>query len=180
MQNEEDIVRFLENQPLIYSLLEVVSKLKIDNCWIGAGLIRNAIWDHLHHFPITLHASSDIDVIYFDRDNCDPKTDRQIEGRLLKMNPALPWSVRNQARMHTSNNDSEYSSINDALIHWPETATAIAARLYNNQIEILAPHGVQDLLNLKIRPSPAFSHKTEIYEKRQRSKKWRQIWPKLT
>ncbi len=180
MKSQQDIIQFLKNEPLVYPLLKTVSKLEIDNCWIGAGLIRNAIWDHLHHLPVVLQPTSDIDVIYFDPQETDVKSEKQIEDRLFKMAPDFPWSVRNQARMHLRNNDPHYTSISDALFHWPETATAIAARLNNNQIEILAPHGVEDLLNLKIRPSPAFSHKMEIYNKRQRSKNWTQRWPKLT
>ena len=180
MKTEKDILSFLENQPVIFPLLEMVSKLEIENCWIGAGLIRNAVWDHLHQFPIALHPASDIDVIYFDPNELDPQIEKQIKSRLSKMAPGLPWSVRNQARMHIHNTDPVYTNISDALFHWPETATAIAARLYKTQIEILAPHGVKDLLSLKIRPSPAFSHKKEIYEKRQAVKNWPQKWPKLT
>ena len=180
MQNEKDIIQFLRDQTEIYYLLSTVSKLEIDDCWIGAGLIRNAIWDHLHHFPITPHATSDIDVIYFDPQNCHPQYDQQIEAQLFKIAPNYPWSVRNQARMHKVNSDPAYTDISDALLHWPETATAIAARLHHNQIEILCPHGVTDLLDMKIRPSPAFSHKLPLYEKRLAAKEWHLRWPNVT
>jgi hypothetical protein len=42
---------------------------------------------------------------------------------------ALGWSVKNQARMHERNADRPYRSASDAMMHSPETATAVGARL---------------------------------------------------
>ncbi|MRE47150.1 hypothetical protein GII66_24395, partial [Escherichia coli] len=49
-----------------------------------------------------------------------------LEDRLRQQLPSLDWSVKNQARMHQRNGDYPYTSTRNALLHWPETATAIA------------------------------------------------------
>ena len=68
-------------------------------------------------------------------------------------------TVTNQARMHERNGHAPYRDLADALAHWPETATAIAARLGPGGVEILAPHGLADLLALIARPTPAYRAK---------------------
>ena len=94
--------------------------------------------------------------------------------------PTANWEVRNQARMHLRNNDKPYKDCFNALEHWAETPTAIGARLVLNQIELLAPYGVSDLLGLTVRQTPKFIHKRQIYYDRIEEKQWRSKWPLLT
>ncbi|KGB52690.1 hypothetical protein FG91_03437 [Sphingopyxis sp. LC81] len=95
--------------------------------------------------------------------------------------PSFAWSVKNQARMHIRNGDTPYSSSVDAMRYWPETATAIAARRQGLEgFEIAAPLGLDDLMNLVLRPSPHFSgEKRAIFEDRSQTKGWFTTWPLL-
>lgn len=153
--------------------------------WIGAGAVRNAVWDHLHGRPVSPPAG-DIDVVWFDPDRATAEADRRIEDALRAAFPAADWSVRNQARMHGRNGDPPYRSTRDAISHWPETATAIAARLApdrpaGDRVEILAPHGLGDLFGLILRPTPAFrGRKLPLFRERVRDKGWLERWPRLT
>jgi uncharacterized protein len=81
--------------------------------------------------------------------------------------------------MHEQNGDPPYDNTEDALRYWPETATAIAARLRSGRVHVIAPFGVDDLLGLIVRPGPAFAHKTRVYEARLASKDWAKRWPRL-
>jgi hypothetical protein len=115
---------------------------------------------------------------------CDPADvslarDLSIQGKLRAGHPDDPWSVHNQARMHGQNGDPPYRNAADAIRCWPETATAVAARLQGARVEILAPHGVQDLLGMIVRPTPAFALKMDLYQARQASKNWKERWSKL-
>lgn len=161
------------------SLLRHVAALDFEDCWIGAGLIRNAIWDHLHGMPVEPVPGSDIDVVYYDAAETSPTRDRAIEQRLFKELPDAPWSVHNQARMHQANADAPYRNVADAVSCWPETATAIAARTIAGKVEIVAAHGIDDLVGMIVRPSPDFAHKLTIYRNRIAAKKWVQRWPGL-
>lgn len=156
------------------------ASLDLNDCWIGAGLIRNAVWDHLHGYPIALHVNSDVDVVYCNWSDVRIETDVAIEARLYAHFPDIPWSVHNQARMHEANGDDAYRDTEDAIRHWPETATAIAARILGDRIEVIAPHGVDDLVNLVVRPTPQFTAKLAVYRHRVASKGWANRWPKLT
>jgi uncharacterized protein len=179
MRSLLEVAEFLECQPLILSILKPVEALSIEDCWVGAGLIRNAIWNRLHGRPVELLLNSDVDVVYWDPDNADPERDIAIEKRLFEKYADIPWSVHNQARMHERNGDEPYRNTEDAIRSWPETATAIAARLSGHRVEMLAPHGIQDLVNLIVRPTPAFAQKQSIYNARIASKDWARRWPGL-
>jgi len=151
----------------------------IPDCWVEAGLIRNAIWDYLHRFPAEPVAKSDVDVVYCDHSDASLERDLKIQIRLLDEFPNVPWSVHNQARMHERNGDTPYRNTEDAIRCWPETATAIAARIVGEDVEVIAPHGVVDLVNMIVRPTPAFACKLPIYRSRLATKDWARCWPRL-
>ena len=179
MRSLDDIARILAAEPVIVSVLAAVEALSIDDCWVGAGLVRNAVWDHLHGRPVGLVAGSDIDVVYCDPADAGMARDLAIEARLAASHPALPWSVHNQARMHAANGDPPYRDVADAIRCWPETATAVAARLSEGTVALLAPHGVGDLLGLIVRPTPVFVRKPAAWQARRAEKAWLQRWPRL-
>ena len=147
------------------------------DCWIGAGFVRSAVWDHLHGLSASL-PNGDVDVVWFDPERADPGEDAALEARLRAVDPALDWSVRNQARMHWRNGDAAYASCADALRHWPETATAVAVRRTGRDgCDIAAPFGLGDLFALVVRPTPGF--RAQVYRDRIAHKRWAERWPRL-
>ncbi|MBT6096227.1 MAG: nucleotidyltransferase family protein [Rhodospirillaceae bacterium] len=159
--------------------LRAVRDLSLSDWAIGAGFVRSAVWDRLHGYesssPIT-----DIDVVYFDRDDISCETENRISQQLTRALSNYPWSVRNQARMHVRNNDRPYNSTLDAISFWLETATCIALRLETDDtFSILAPHGLQDLVDMRVVPTPSGGNKIEQYQARIRAKDWRRKWPRL-
>jgi hypothetical protein len=162
-------------------ILSLVHSLHLPDCWIGAGFIRNAVWDHLHGRQPS-RPTGDVDVIWFDPRHAHPDDDKAVENRLTELEPDVQWSVKNQSQMHRGNDDRPYKSATDALRFWPETATAIAVRRSGEGgIEIAAPFGLDDLFALVVRPTPRFTGtKRDIYVERVRNKQWLRIWPRLT
>jgi uncharacterized protein len=147
--------------------------------YLGGGMIRNAVWDHLHGYSSPT-PTDDVDVIHFDAMQIEKRHDEAIRGRLACLVPNAKWSVKNQARMHFVNGESPYSSIEDAIVRWPETATAFIARLnYAGEIEFVAPHGFDDLLRLIITNTPAFAARIDIIRRRVDEKQWLRLWPRL-
>ena len=180
MQDVGDITALIERHPEMMRRLHVVQGLSLPDCWIGAGFVRNAVWDVLHDRPVDCGALNDVDVVYLDRSDASPERDRAIEAKLGARLAGVPWSVKDQARMHTRNGEAPYLDTAYAISRWPETATAIAARLSNGRVELLAPHGVGDLLGLIVRPTPAFSARRDQVAQRVAAKNWRARWPGLT
>ena len=179
---EQDIIELIKNDEWMMQVLKTVRALNLPDWMIGAGFVRGKVWDHLHGYTVATPLS-DIDVIYFDRDELKTSVQENalIEDEYqnkLKGLLDINWSVTNQARMHLENHDKEYHSSKDAMSYWPETATAVAVKLVSdNTLELIAPYGIDDLVNLKLRVSPNFTRSKSIFEERVSKKQWLQKWP---
>ncbi len=177
------IRQLIEADQEMMSALGAVAGLRLPDGWIAAGFVRNRVWDVLHDYarPTPL---ADIDVIYFDPADRTKAAEKAIEAALRSRVAGLPWSVKNQARMAERNGDPPYRSTLDALGHWCETPTAVAVRLgADGQLELAAPLGIQDLLDLIVRPTPyarAHPGKLAAYRARMAEKSWPALWPRLT
>lgn len=177
--NEADILNLVRRDAWRMSILHTVRELDLPDWWVAAGFVRSMVWDALFDKP-SMTALPDIDVIYRDPGDATEATDKRLEAQLAVLGGDLPWSVKNQARMHIRNGDEPYASCAEAMANWPETATAIAIRLeMDGSLKLSAPLGIADLITGLIRPTPRFGSKLEIFRQRQARKDWLSIWPKL-
>nr|WP_246628297.1 nucleotidyltransferase family protein [Paenibacillus oenotherae] len=159
--------------------LRLVRELQLPQCYIAAGYIRNYIWDELHGYQ-RRERHNDIDVVYYDASEQSKERDEGLEQALIQATGNGKWSVKNQARMHIKSGDRPYRSTADALSRWPETATAVGARLNgNDSLELCCPHGLIDLFGMVVRRSPLFMD-TTYYIGRVKGKGWQEQWPLLT
>lgn len=173
-----DIEKLIESDESMMDALRAVRSLKLPDWWIGAGFVRNKVWDNLQGGDA--HTLADIDVIYFDPSDLSENRDLEYEMRLESLYPTGEWSVKNQARMHLRNNDEPYKSSLDSIAHWPETATAVAVTLNDSgQVIFQAPCGADDLLQMIIRPTPYFENKLDEFRDRLEKKNWTSKWPKV-
>lgn len=173
------LLSILRDHPDLQRDLEILCDLELPYGCIAAGYVRNYVWDHLHGYksPTMLN---DVDVLYFDPSDLTEESEKRYDLQLRSRHPEYNWSCKNQARMHIRNGEEPYTSVADAMRRWPETATAIGVRLdHNRQLEIIAPHGLEDLVNLILRRSSYF-HDEKYFYARIHSKNWLNIWPKLT
>jgi len=182
IQTKEDIIELIKQDEWMMSVLAAVKTLDLPDCWICAGFVRSKIWDALHRFTDRTPLA-DIDVIYFDKNNLDKMREKEMEDQLNQIYPNLPWSVKNEARMHMISNFPPYSSSVDAISKFPETATALGVQLDGaNNIILAAPCGIKDIITLKVNPTSHFmkdKKRKAIYCKRVESKKWKEIWTEL-
>ena len=179
MRDSDDIADFIAHNPRMMRCLAVLAAHGPAGAWIGAGFVRNAVWDHLSGKDTEATPLADLDVVFHDPVIATAEHDARIEAALSVAAPDLPWSVRNQARMHERNGHRPYRDVADALAHWVETATAIAARLGPKGVEILAPFGVDDVLGMILRPVPAYRGKPKVLRARLEAKGWLTRWPRL-
>lgn len=182
LKNASDIRKVIEEDEWMMELLKAAQQLNLPDWWICAGFVRSKIWDVLHDFnERTLLA--DIDVIYFDPTNTKEEEEKKLEERLKSLAPNIPWSVKNQARMHRINNLSPYASAVEGIANFPETVTALGVKLDDqDKVILVAPHGIKDVIHLEVRPTPLFLSTTklrEIYKDRIRKKDWAATWKML-
>jgi hypothetical protein len=180
MSHAAALSAILSADPVRRHVFGLVYSLGLPDCWIGAGFVRNAVWDHLHGRSAS-RLAGDVDIIWFHPTRAASSDDQKIEAALRTSEPLINWSVKNQARMHFRNGDAPYVSTVDAMHGWPETATAVAARQTDGgAYEIAAPFGLDDLFTLTLRPTPRFrGEKHGVYLDRVRKKGWLKMWPRL-
>lgn len=177
---EEQLIDLIKEDTYILTILGAVEELHLNDAWVCAGLIRNKVWDVLHNITTPIN---DIDVIYFDPSDTTIGMEKQLEKELKFLLPNQPWSVKNQARMHRKSGFNPFISSYDGVAHFPETPTAIAARLCNKELEIMAPYGLRDLFDLKVKPTSIYRKDQvfhSIYVERIKQKKWKEMWKYLS
>ncbi|WBV42455.1 nucleotidyltransferase family protein [Pseudoroseomonas cervicalis] len=177
----ETLRRLLADDPAFRAPLQALHRLGLPDAWIGAGFVRNAVWDALHGRTPLPQPDSDLDVVFHGPG--DATAEPLLEARLHALAPGLAWSVRDQGRMHRRHGDAPYRDTADALCHWTETATAIAARLDTaGQVELLAPLGLEDLFGLVLRPTPVAAAdpvRLAAFHARIEGRGWLRRWPRL-
>ncbi|MEV4482380.1 nucleotidyltransferase family protein [Micromonospora coxensis] len=174
-----DVVRVIESDRAAMDVLRATATLGLPDWWIGAGFVRNRVWDAISDLPVA--PERDVDVAYFDPDRPDPGEEARAEARAVAALPGVPWEIRNQARMHLRNGDEPYTSALDAISRWPETATCVAVTLRGDAVHLMACHGLADLVGMVVRPSPAFADAAgrATVRRRVEVKGWRDRWAGL-
>jgi hypothetical protein len=177
---EQDITDLIAQDEWMMDVLKTARSLSLPDWMIGAGFVRNKVWDYLHGYATKTKTASDIDLIYFDTANVDEDKDRLLSEE-LKRKTGMEWEVVNQAYTHKwHDRELPYEDTVSALAEWVETPTCVAVRLEEDDtLALFAPHGIDDLVNLVVRPSPSFENDLDKFWERVKGKGWEAKWPKL-
>lgn len=176
-QQRQTIIGWIEQDPMRMLALRTAQSLALNDWCLAAGFVRNLVWDRLHGLTEATPLN-DIDVIYFDPQDVTITTEKNLEQRLCAV-ASLPWSVKNQARMHVLHNHSSYSSSSEAMSYWVETETVIGATLTpDGKVELVAPLGTAELFAFSITANPRHGS-PEVMLERAESKGWLTRWPRL-
>lgn len=183
IKTEQDIIKLIQNDTWMMEILQKAKSLQLPDWWVCAGFVRSKIWDILHGYEVRT-PTPDIDIIYFDPLHISKSTEKKLENELKSIDSTIPWSVKNQARMHVVNNMPPYSSSVDAISKFPETATALGVTLdEQDNVVLTAPCGIEDVLTLQVKPTPHFLEtkaRITMYEKRLQKKNWQSKWLNIT
>jgi hypothetical protein len=179
LRTADDIATFIIADPRRRAILDGVRRQGLPDWAVGAGFIRSAVWDALHGY-IEPTPIADVDVLFFDASDLSREREGAIEAALVQAIPDVPWSVKNQARMHRRNGDAPYADTADALRYWLETPTAVAIRIAGDgEALLLAPFGVEDLVAMVCRPTPRGRERWSAYNQRMREKNLPAHWPRV-
>jgi uncharacterized protein len=182
LKNIDDVIRLIQSDDKMMEIIHAASTLDLPDWWICAGFVRSKIWDTLHGFEERT-MTQDVDVIYFDPTRIDEDYEKKLEFNLKCRMPEIPWSVKNQARMHIVNKIPPYTSSEDAISKFPETATALGVKIgKDDKLVLTAPCGIDDVIQLIVKPTAFFTETREcaaIYKERLRKKNWKAIWHKI-
>ncbi|MFC7461436.1 nucleotidyltransferase family protein [Hydrogenophaga defluvii] len=178
----QQLVALVRQSPALMRALSAGRSLGLPSWCIGAGVVRNLVWDHLHGRGLATPCD-DLDLVYFDANDLSPATEARLRERLSSCCPGPVWDVTNQAAVHLwyaakfGQEVEPLPSLVAGLATWPEVATAVGVCLTpQDQIDVLAPFGLDDLFNMHVRHNPARAS-VEAYRQRVRAKRFGQRWP---
>lgn len=176
---EADITEIIESDTWMMDTLRAAESLELNDWWIGAGFLRNKIWNSISNKDST--PTRDVDLVYFNDQDTKPETDWQYDEYMKTNYPFAEWEVRNQARMHYVNGFEPYKSTAEGISNWVETATCVGVRLTSGKLEYLFCHGTDDLFGLIARPIPRFqtSELIGVFHGRIEKKAWKEKWPSI-
>jgi hypothetical protein len=180
---EAELVTLVRSSPLLMCALRAAREVNPPDWLIGAGVIRDHVWSHLHGFPPP--RPRDVDLAFHDGTALGQEREEAVLHEVRERAPELPWEVTNEARVHLwyprvhGVDVPPLRSTADAVATWPETATAVAARLNADDcIEIVAPYGLQDLFELVWRHNPRRAP-IVLFHQRLHSKRIAERWPRV-
>ena len=209
MQDLKRLGDIIKRDPFRMRCLRALRALDLPQGYIGAGFVRNAIWDELHA-RATPTPLNDIDVIYFSGEINPPQSvasadntlesvpqpqayssnsaavkprlkaqEQAIERELARMVPQANWQVKNQAHMHEAHEHAPYQNCHDAISYWIERETCVAVRLLAND-----DLDILAPFGLEANFAGTISinpkyPRPEVFKQRLASKNWLTVWPLL-
>ncbi len=178
-----EFVSLVESDTWLYELLRLVTFFPDQRCYIGAGAIRDVVWDKMT--GIQEHDSvKDIDVVYFDPLHTDEGSEKAITQYFSERWPQVEWDVKNQAAVHLwfpkvfGYDVAPFENLDEAVASWPEYASAVAVRWEDDTYDVIAPYGVDDLLDMRVRRNPIRVTEEE-YRRRVARKNYSNRWPRV-
>jgi hypothetical protein len=183
MQQAARLGEIVRAHPYLTAALHAARDIAAPDWLVSAGAIRDAVWDALHGRPPV--PPRDVDLSFFDPSNLTPARDEAVTAALRAREPALRWDAANQAAVHLWYPErfgvraDAFGSTADAIATFPETASCVGLRLLaNDELLVVAPYGLGDLLGGICRHNPARAPE-DVYRRRVEEKRWRERWPRL-
>ncbi len=178
------VAAILRRSPPVMTALLVAREVAAPEWLVSAGAVRDAIWDALHDRPPTT-VPRDVDLSFFDPADLTPTHDEAVEAALRRHAPELPWEAKNQAAVHLWYPASfgvavpPFASCAEAIGTFPEVASCVGVRLLeDDDLLVVAPHGLDDLLDGICRHNPT-RVSAPFYAERQAAKRWSARWPRV-
>ncbi|MDR6993067.1 nucleotidyltransferase family protein [Luteimonas sp. 3794] len=177
------MLEIVSNSVWFMDALRAARALDLPAWCIGAGALRNLVWDTLHGHAQP-SALSDIDLAWFDASHSAPQCDRDLQRRLPRLSIA-PWEVTNQAHVHRwfeghfGHAVAPLASLHEAVASWPEFATSVGVWLdARDDLRLITPYGLDDLLGMVVRRNPARVD-VATYRMRTTQKRYAERWPRV-
>jgi hypothetical protein len=153
-RRQNELTSIIQGSGWFMSLLGHAVAVGAPDWWIGAGVIRDLVWDQRFGSGFDPANVRDVDVAFFDPDDLSRARDHDIQAAFEAQDPTVVWDAKNQAAVHLwyparfGIEVEPFASVAEAVGTWPETATCIAVRLLTDgPLETLAPYGLEDLLD---------------------------------
>ncbi|MBX4198582.1 nucleotidyltransferase family protein [Candidatus Parcubacteria bacterium] len=173
---EQDIITIIEKDEWMMDVLKIAEELDLPDWIIGAGFLRNKVWDYLHNYPELNR--TDVDLVYFEPNGNDYEADKKLSER-VRTKTSIDFEIVNQVYTHTWRKMLPNTSTEQSMSTWSDTATCVGVTIKYGKIKLIAPLGIEDLVNFIVRPNPTITNDIENFKRRVKEKDWLKKWPKL-
>ena len=85
----DTVQRILRSNAWLMSVLHAARAVDLPDWFVGAGAIRNTVWDYLHAYTVPAPLA-DVDVAFFDPQDLTPPAMRQPKHSYTRTAPASP------------------------------------------------------------------------------------------
>jgi uncharacterized protein len=182
---EERFLGLVLADPTVAAVLERAPALGVGDWWLTAGLLFQTAWNALTGRPPGT-GIRDADLVYLDPDPSWDAEDAVIRrGADLFAGLPVPVEIRNQGRVHLWYADrfgaappAPFHDCRQAIAAFEATCCAVGVTVDGDGPRLYAPHGLDDLLGLVVRPNPASPARRDTFEAK--VARWRSVWPELT
>lgn len=170
--------------PVCNVVLDRLPRLGLPEWWLTAGAVFQNVWNAVEGLPPG-HGIKDYDVFYFDDTDlswgAEDRVIQQVAAAFADVDATI--EIRNQARVHLWYEDrfgvaaEPFTSARDGIDAFACTTCCVAMTSTPEGVEVYAPHGLEDLFALHLRPNPRLAPRA-VYEAK--VGQYQQRWPSLT
>lgn len=175
----KELTNIIYSNEWLMKVLRTSRECDLPDWFVAAGAIRSIVWDKLHGYkdPTLI---SDVDVIFYDRNDLTQERDRKAEVELFSYMPIVKWDAKNQAAVHLWYKDVYGFSIEpilsseDAINRWSPASIGVRL-LLDDSLFIYAPYGLEDLFEMRFRRNQRYIPVESFLEKVKKSaikEKW--------
>lgn len=180
---EEKLVSILKRSKEIVDCLQILKDSPISRFeyYLAGGAIYQTIFNYLHGYDLN-YGIKDYDIIYFDDSNLSYEAEDQVIKEVKKFfkdfDMGINLDIKNEARAHIwlkekyNENLEKYNNLEEVLRSWGFSACSIGVRIEGNFVKVLAPYGLEDLFNMKIR-------KVGNYDVTEKARELKNKWPNI-
>lgn len=165
-------------------ILKRLPEFGVPDAWLVSGSLIQTVWNVLTGRAPD-YGIKDYDIFYFDADTSWEAEDANIRRVAAAVSDiSVSVELRNQARVHLwypNKFGIAYPPLQRAtqgIDRFLTVAAQIGIRPAQGNYEIYAPHGLDDLLTLTIRPNLCANFSAPLYEAK--ASAWKARWPELT
>lgn len=182
--NRDEFLALALRNPVNITIIDELARLAVPDAWLVAGCLVQTAWNVLTGRAVD-HGIADYDAFYFDPDTSWEAEDaviRQLQARLGHL--GVKVEIRNQARVHLWYPDKHglpYPALTratDGIDRFLTQNTQVGVKRADDDYEVYAPHGFDDVERLIVRPNPGLNFSAANYTAK--AVRWKVLWPEIT
>jgi hypothetical protein len=182
--NQASLVEAVLSNPVNRAILERLPALGLADAWLVSGAVFQTAWNVLTGRPPD-YGIRDYDVFYFDSDTSFEAEDAVIRRVMAALSDVCTRvEPRNQARVHLwypQRFHASYpplSSATEGIDRFLSQVSQVGMQGTGDGWAVYAPHGLDDIAAMIVRPNPCDNFRAEFYDAKATS--WKTRWPELT